>query len=124
MSEKLSLKKYIVQLGMGVDQHGQDVTKAAQKAIKNAIANNCLVGLSEICNLRDIKDFHVHVQIACPYPERINTNRVLKAIPFGQKELIVEKGGMLVSGIQIPELGDVSNEMIVATAAVTVLVRC
>ena len=118
------LKKFIIQLGMGVDQHGQDVTKAAQKAIKNAIANNCLVGLTDICDLQDIKDFYVHVQVAVPYPEQINEKRLLKAVPFGNKELVVEKGGMVVSGSQIPELGDTSSEMLIATAAVTVSVRC
>ncbi|NVM31567.1 MAG: Lin0512 family protein [Candidatus Helarchaeota archaeon] len=118
-----NLRKFIIQIGMGVDQHGQDVTKAAQKAIKNAISNNCLVGLTEICNLTDLRNFYVHVRIAVPYPEQINEKRLLKAVPFGNKELVVEKGGMVVPGIQIPELGDSSNEMIIATAAVTVLVK-
>ena len=118
-----NLRKFIIQIGMGVDQHGQDVTKAAQKAIKDAISNNCLVGLTEICNLTDLRNFYVHVRIAVPYPEQINEKRLLKAVPFGNKELVVEKGGMVVPGIQIPELGDSSNEMIIATAAVTVLVK-
>jgi len=116
-------KTFIIQIGMGVDQHGQDVTKAAQKAIKNAIANNCLVGLTDICHLKDLKDFYVHVQVAVPYPERINKKTLEKAIPFGNKEILVEKGGMVVQGIRIPELGDTSNEMIIANAAVTVLVK-
>jgi len=122
MSET-ELKKFIIQIGMGVDQHGQDVTNAAQKAIKNAISNNCLAGLTEICHLQNLSDFYVQVQIAVPYPEQINKTRLLKAIPFGNKEVIVEKGGMIIPGVQIPELGDTSNEMIVATAAVTVLIR-
>jgi len=122
MSET-ELKKFVIQIGMGVDQHGQDVTNAAQKAIKNAIANNCLVGLTEICQLGNLNDFYVQVQIAVPYPEQVNKTRLLKAIPFGNKEVIVEKGGMVIPGIQIPELGDTSNEIIVANAAVTVLVR-
>ncbi|MHA1265747.1 MAG: Lin0512 family protein [Candidatus Helarchaeota archaeon] len=119
-----AIKRFIIQLGMGVDQHGQDVTRAAQKAIKNAIANNCLVGLTEICKLQNPTDLYVQVQIACPYPERIDKKRVLRAILFGNKKLIVNKGGMVVAGIQIPELGDTSNEMIVVTAAVSVSVRC
>ena len=120
---KTELKKYIIQIGMGVDQHGQDATNAAQKAIKNAISNNCLVGLTDICHLKNLNDFYVHVQIAVPYPEQINKPRLLKAIPFGNKELSIEKGGMIIPGIQIPELGDKSSEMIVANAAVTVSVR-
>ncbi|NVM52246.1 MAG: Lin0512 family protein [Candidatus Helarchaeota archaeon] len=117
------LKKFVIQIGMGVDQHGQDATKAAQKAIKDAISNNCLVGLTEICHLQQLEDFYVHILIAVPYPEQVNEKRVLKAVPFGNKELVVEKGGMVVPGIRIPELGDTSNEMIIANAAVTVLVK-
>ena len=32
--EVRNLKKYIVELGLGSDFHGQDVTKAAKKAAK------------------------------------------------------------------------------------------
>ena len=123
MTDNSNLKKFVIQLGMGVDQHGQDVTKAAQKAIKDAISNNCLVGLTDICDLKDLNNFFVHVQVAVPYPEQINEKRLMKAIPFGHKEIVVEKGGMVVSGMQVSMLGDTSDEMIVATAAVTVLVK-
>ena len=39
------MKKYIVELGLGSDFHGQDVTKAAKKAAKDAISHSCLCGL-------------------------------------------------------------------------------
>ena len=123
MFDNSDLKKFVIQIGMGIDQHGQDVTKAAQKAIKDAISNNCLVGLTDICNLTDLNNFYVHVQVAVPYPEQINKKRLMKAIPFGHKEVVVEKGGMVVSGMQVSILGDTSDEMLVATAAVTVLVK-
>jgi adenylate kinase len=43
------LERFIVEIGMGVDFHGQDVTKAAVKAAKDAISRSCLVGLNEVC---------------------------------------------------------------------------
>ena len=43
------MKKYIVELGLGSDFHGQDVTKAAKKAAKDAISHSCLCGLEERC---------------------------------------------------------------------------
>ncbi len=120
-----SVKKFIVQIGMGVDQHGHDndCTKAAIKAIKNAISNNCLCGLSEICNLKNPADMIVHVKIGCPYPERINKNKVLRAVPFGTKTLEVVEGGMIAPGMMIKELGDTSNDIIVCNAAVSVFVN-
>jgi len=120
--------RFINQIGTGVDQHGHnnDCTNAAIKAIKNAISNNCLCGLSEICNLREPKDLTrmmVHVKIGAPYPDTIDEKKVLKAIPFGEKSIEVVKGGLITEGIMIKELGDTSNQIIVCNAAVTVSVK-
>ena len=121
-------KSFIVQIGQGVDQHGHDndCTNAAIKAIKNAISNNCLTGLSEICEFKEPKDFlkmKVSVKIGAPFPENIDQKKVLKAIPFGEKEIDVVKGGLVAQGIRIKELGDTSNDMIICDAAVNVLVK-
>ncbi|TFG18630.1 MAG: hypothetical protein EU533_07550 [Promethearchaeota archaeon] len=121
-------KRLIIQIGMGVDQHGHknDCTKAAMKAIKNAISNNCLPGLVEICNLKTPKELlgmKVHVKIGAPFPKNINKERVLKAVPFGQKSIEIVAGGLTVKGIQIQELGDTSDIMIVCNAAVEVSIE-
>jgi uncharacterized protein (TIGR02058 family) len=120
--------RFINQIGIGVDQHGHndDCTNAAIKAIKNAISNNCLCGLSEICNLTEPTDLvrmMVQVKIGAPYPETIDKKKVLKAIPFGEKSIEVVKGGLITEGIMIKELGDTSNQIIVCNAAVTVSVK-
>jgi uncharacterized protein (TIGR02058 family) len=62
----------------------------------------------------------VNVKIGAPYPEKIDKDKVLKAVPFGQKTIEVVKGGLTVRGIMIKELGDISDEIIVCNAAVTV----
>lgn len=121
-------KRLIVEIGAGIDQHGHnnDCSNAAIKAIKNAISNNCLCGLSEICNLREPKDLTrmmVHVKIGAPYPDSIDEKKVLNAIPFGEKSIEVVKGGLLTEGIMIKELGDTSDQIIVCNAAVTVSVK-
>ena len=121
-------KKFITQIGFGVDQHGHDddCTSAAIKAIKNAISTNCLTGLFEICNFKEPKEILrmiVRVKIGVPFPEKINEKRVLKAIPFGEKTLEVVKGGLLVKGVMIEELGDTSDNIIVSNAAVEVLIK-
>lgn len=122
------MSRFIVQIGSGVDQHGHngDCTNAAVKAIKNAISNNCLTGILEICGLKDPKDLlkmSVHVKIGAPYPNNIKKEKVLKAIPFGTKSIEVEKGGLIAEGIMIKELGDSSDKIIVCSAAVTVSIK-
>jgi uncharacterized protein (TIGR02058 family) len=121
-------KRLIVQLGMGTDQHGHnnDCTNAAVKAIKNAISNNCLVGITEICGLKepnDLSRMKVYVKIGAPYPENIDEKKVLKAIPFGEKSIEVVKGGLITQGIMIKELGDTSDKIIVCNAAVNVSIK-
>ncbi|TFF99649.1 MAG: hypothetical protein EU540_06390 [Promethearchaeota archaeon] len=124
----MSDKKFIVQIGMGVDQHGHnnDCTNASIKAIKNAISNNCLCGLSDICGFKEPKDImrmKVHVKIGAPFPENIDNKKILKSIPFGVKSIEVVKGGLVAQGIMIKQLGDTSDNMIICNAAVTVSVE-
>lgn len=121
-------KRFILELGMGVDQHGHndDCSNAAIKAIKNAISNNCLCGLSEIGGLTEPKDIIqmiVHVKIGAPYPNSIDEKKVLRAIPFGEKSLEVVKGGLIAKGVMIKELGDTSDQIIICNAAVTVSIK-
>ena len=121
-------KRFIVQIGMGVDQHGHDddCSNAAIKAIKNAISNNCLAGIADICNFKEPKDLlrmKVHVKIGAPYPDNIDEKKVLKAIPFGEKSIEVEQGGLIAQGIMIKELGDTSDKIIICNAAVSVLIK-
>jgi len=120
-------KRFITQIGFSCDMHGHndDCTNAAFKAVKNAISNNSLEGLIEICGLKKPKDLlkmKVHVKIGAPYPESIDEKKVLKAIPFGEKTIEVVQGGLIAQGIMIEELGDTSDRIIICNAAVTVSV--
>ncbi|NEQ11984.1 MULTISPECIES: Lin0512 family protein [unclassified Moorena] len=115
-------KRLIIEMGMGVDQHGQDPTVAAARAVRNAIAHNALPGVWEVAGLEHPNQMIVEVQVAVPYPEQVRENEVLAVLPFGQKTLSLESGGMVVQGRAIPELNDKNDEMLIAVAAVTVLV--
>ncbi len=118
----MSLRRFIVEVGMGVDQHGQDNTRAAQKAVEDAIHRSCLCGLREVAGLKSADDMLVDVLIGCPNPESVNKEQVLKALPLGRKKIEVQKGGLSGKTVMIPELGDKTDEMIVANAIVTVYV--
>lgn len=117
------LKRYLIELGTGIDQHGQDPTRAAQKAVKDAISHSYLTGLREIVGLNDLNAMVVRVKVAVPYPERVRAEEVLAAIPFGKKSLEVVAGGLIMEGMAMPELGDVTPELLMANAAVTVFVE-
>ncbi len=115
-------KRYVVEIGMGVDQHGHkgDPTGAAIKAIHNAISNISLCGISEILNLSDPGKMIVDVLIGVPFPQKVDEEKVLEAIPFGKKRLKAVEGGLIARGVQLKFLGDDSADILIANAAITV----
>lgn len=119
----MALKRLIIEMGMGVDQHGQDPTVAAARAVRNAIAHNALPGVWEVAGLSHPNEMIVEVQVSVPYPGQVQHDPVLSVLPFGKKTLTVETGGMIVQGRAIEDLDDKNDEMLVAIAAVTVLIN-
>jgi len=115
-------KKYIVEIGMGADLHGQDVTKAGRKAVKDAISHSCLCGLQEILGLREFDDIYVDVKLATPLPEEIDQAAILAEIPFGRKTLQVVEGGITVPAIYVEQFGDKNKDIVAVLAAVTLSV--
>ncbi|MBC1220732.1 Lin0512 family protein [Nostoc sp. UCD121] len=116
-------KRLIIEMGMGIDQHGQEPTVAASRAVRNAIAHNALPGVWEVAGLSHPNEMIIEVQVAVPYPEQVREEEVLAVLPFGRKSLTVESGGMIVQGRAIPELNDKNDEMLIAIASVTVLIE-
>ena len=119
----MTRKRFVIEMGMGIDQHGQDPTVAAARAVRNAIAHNALPGIWEVAGLNHPNDMIVEVEIAVPYPENVREAEIFAVLPFGQKSLKVTQGGMIVQGKAIPELQDKNDEMLIAIAAVTVWVN-
>lgn len=114
-------RRYVVEFGSGADLHGGDVTKAAQRAVKDAISRSCLCGLVEIIGLKSAAEMHVEVKIGCPQPAAVNGDEVLAMIPFGTKSLEVVAGGLAARGLNLPALGP-GDTVVIAVAAVTVYV--
>ncbi len=119
----MSKKRLIIEMGMGVDRHGQEPTVAAARAVRNAIAHNALPGVWEVAGLSHPDEMIVEVQVAVPYPEKVRQEEVLAVLPFGKKSLKIEYGGMVVEGRAIAELNDKNDEMLIAVAAVTVSIE-
>jgi len=117
----MSSKRFVVELGYGTDLHGCDVTKAARRAVRDAISRSCLCGLFEIAGLKDPGRMRVALKIGCPKPAEVDVEEVLKEIPFGSREMEVVSGGLSVKGLEIPALGS-GDRIVVAVAALTVYV--
>lgn len=113
------IKRFIIEFGYGIDLHGQDVTNAAKKAVKDAISHSCLSGLVEILDV-GLDDVIVDVTVAVSKPEEIQEEVIKSVLPIGKKKVTAVKGGMRVSGIFIPGFEDKDDTVEVAVACVAV----
>lgn len=118
------MKKFIVELGAGADFHGQDVTNAAKKAVKDAISHSCLCGLEDVLGLSNFKEqVFIRATVAVSRPEDVDREAVAAVLPVGTVEVRAVKGGLAVDGLYIPGFGDSDKSIEAALAAVEVFVQ-
>lgn len=118
----MARKRFIIELGMGVDLHGEDSTEAACRAVTDAVSNACLCGLTEVLDADDRKSIEVEILIACPNPESVDMELVKSKVPIGEKSIEVVEGGMTAIGLMVERFGPGKDRIIAANAAVTVFV--
>ncbi|PIH03208.1 Lin0512 family protein [Clostridium combesii] len=118
------IKRYIIEFGLGMDFHGQDVNKAAHKAVLDAISKSCLCGLKEILGIKNMnKDIVVNVILSTTQPEKIDKEKIKTYLPVGEVKVQSVSGGFNVPGIFIPEFGDSDNSIEVAIACIEVYIK-
>lgn len=118
-------KRFVIEFGMGIDLHGQNVQEAAVRAVNDAISKSCLIGLNEICHLSEEninEETYVEAIIGVSRPEEINVEEIKKIFPVGQVSVKVEKGGLKAPGLYFPSFGDKDNSVELAVACVIVSV--
>jgi len=108
--------RLIVELGNGVDLHGGDCTKAAKRAVEDAIHHGSLLYLADVMKEGARPKMYVDVTIAAPKPDTVNGKAVLEALPFGEKTIEVVAGGMEVKRSE-------PDNIIICNAAVLVTVE-
>ena len=115
------MRRYLIEFGMGMDFHGQDVSKAAVKAAKNAFSISCLCGLQEVLGMEDLNQVKIKVTIAAPRPEEIDCQQVAECFPKGSVTDPAVAGGLHFPGLYLPQFGDRDDSIEVAVAAVEVV---
>jgi len=115
-------KRFIVEIGTGIDIHGENVTKAACRAVKDAVSRSCLCGLLEILEINNLEDVVVEIQVAAPNPEQVDLEKVMAEVPIGRKSAVAVPGGMTAQGLCVPQFAPACDQIVVANAAITVSV--
>ncbi len=85
-------RRVILEMGTGNDLHGGDYTKAALRAVQDAIHHS---SLSMIRSLGvDSKTMQVDVTIGVQQPAKVDAEKVKASLPHGTVSVKVVKGGL------------------------------
>lgn len=111
-----------VECGFGNDSHGQNPTKAAVRACRNAIEFNSIPSINNLVP-GGYEKLKLDVILAIPpkYQQGLDLEAVKSVFPYGETKFTIQDGGMIApSGIAIDSLGDKNDDMIIVCCAVTV----
>ena len=104
--------RVILELGSGNDLHGSDYTKAAIRAVQDALHHS---SLSFIRTLGlDKKTIDVEVTIGVQRPERVDLEKIKASLPVGNITAKAVKGGLDVAD------ADGNDPAVIASAAIAV----
>lgn len=108
----MALTRMVLELGMGTDLQGSDYTKAAARAVKDALWHNSLTVAPAFGIDRELMQIEVSIGVA--KPNEVDVEAVKAVFPYGSATVNVVEGGL-----DIPS--DCGTKMtVVANAAVTV----
>lgn len=110
----MALKRMVLEIGMGNDLHGGDYTKAAIRAVQDALHHSSLTMIRSL-NIAP-EDMHVDVTVGVQEPSAVDTAAVAKTLPYGQITVNAVSGGQDVP----TDTGD--DKAVIATAAIIVRV--
>ena len=108
----MALKRYVTEMGMGIDVHGQNYTTAAKRAVSDAIRHSSL-NFFRTLN-KSVNDMIISVTIGVTNPNAVDLSSVAKELPYGKVTVNAEQGGLDVPN----EAGD--DGIVIANAAVIV----
>jgi uncharacterized protein (TIGR02058 family) len=107
----MTLKRMVTEIGMGTDIRGADPTKAAVRALRDALWHNSL-SIAAALGI-DTDAMQVEVTIGVPHSEKVNTSEVLAVLPHGSGTVTVVDGGL-----EIPNDEGINSTLIASAAAV------
>ncbi len=106
----MAWRRMVLEIGMGTDIRGGDSTKAAVRALRDALWHNSLTLARAIG--QDSDQMRVKVKIGVPNPESVNKDEVLAILPHGTGTIEVVEGGL-----SMPNYGNDDVTMMAHAAA-------
>ncbi len=109
----MALKRMVLQIGMGTDIRGADYTKAAVRALRDALWHNSL-SVADAVGL-PVDAMQVEVTIGVPRPDRVDKDAVRAVLPHGSGSGTVR---VVEGGLEIPNDAGTDTTVIANAAAV------
>ena len=106
----MSDQRFIIEMGMGNDLYGQDYTKAATRAIEDAMRHSS-IPLFEATGLSH-DAMRVQVTVGVQDPDAVDCAALAATLPRGRATVTAVKGGLNVHN---PDTGNIT---VIASAAV------
>src|SRR5882757_9934961 len=88
----MAKKRMVLEIGMGTDIRGGDPTKAACRAMRDALWHNSLSIATVLGHPPDAMIVDVHIGV--PRPEMVDKAQVLAVLPYGNGTVSVTEGGL------------------------------
>jgi uncharacterized protein (TIGR02058 family) len=88
----MAKKRMVLEIGMGTDIRGGDPTKAACRALRDALWHNSLSIAAALG--QPLEAMMVDVHIGVPKPQLVNKAEVLAVLPYGKGTVTVVEGGL------------------------------
>ncbi|XP_027917123.1 uncharacterized protein LOC114176317 [Vigna unguiculata] len=119
------MKLLFVEMGVGYDQHGQDITVAAMRACKDAISSNSIPAFRR-GSIPGVSFGQMKLQIKLGVPhslqKSLDMEKVKSVFPYGEilNVEVVDGGLICSSGVLVEEMGDKNDDCYIVNAAVYV----
>ncbi len=104
--------RWVTEMGMGVDVHGNDYTKAARRAVSDAIRHSSLNFFNAAGKSRD--DMQIEAVIAVADPAALDLEAIAAELPYGSVTV-----KPVLGGLDVPADG-VKDPIVIANAAILV----
>jgi uncharacterized protein (TIGR02058 family) len=88
------LKRIILEMGTGNDLHGGDYTKAAKRAVQDALHHSSLVLFRSL--EIDPDGMEIELTLAAQEPDKVDVDAVAATLPYGKVMAKAVKGGLNV----------------------------
>jgi uncharacterized protein (TIGR02058 family) len=88
----MAMKRMVLEIGMGTDIRGADYTKAAVRALRDALWHNSLTIARALGQPTD--SMRVEIVIGVPRPDKVDKAAVLAVLPHGTGTVELVEGGL------------------------------